>query len=443
MPKPIRVIAFLCVGASVLSTSLSGAIDRALASDLKAGVARVDLTPPLALNSPLGGYGERMNRPAEGVHDRIFAKALVLADGDRKFALVTADIVGFPPPVKPALVERLAAGGWSKDRLMLLASHSHTSIEMNAINPLNTFQVPQIGIHNPRVYDFVLERLAEVVQAAERQLVPVSVGTSSVSIEGWNRNRRGGTAIDKELTVTRVDTLQHKPLAVLVNFTAHPTFMSGEDMLFSGDWPGHLQRTLESLVGQGVTAMYYNGAEGDQSPVGRPDAGPSRWERAECYGRDLGIVAWKQWQATTTTKNVPFEYHAHTIKLPERAWHPDFMKTGGAEYGLSEKLLKEMLPVLFPSEVESISLRLGDLLVVGIPGEMAASLGMKIKSQSARITGAGHPVIGGLADAWISYMLPAEEYKRGGYESSVSFYGETLGDTIVAGAIAGVAEQKR
>ena len=47
-------------------------------------------------------------------------------------------------------------------------------------------------------------------------------------------------------------------------------------------------------------------------------------------------------------------------------------------------------------------------------------------------------MIGGLADVWISYMLPAEEYRRGGYESSVSFYGEKLGDTIVAGAIAGV-----
>ena len=84
---------------------------------------------------------------------------------------------------------------------------------------------------------------------------------------------------------------------MLVNFTAHPTFMYGEDMLFSGDWPGHLQRTIESLVGEGVTAMYYNGAEGDQAPHGRPDAGSSRWERAERYGRDLGIVAWKQWQA--------------------------------------------------------------------------------------------------------------------------------------------------
>ncbi len=409
------------------------------AADLTAGVARIDLTPPLETLPPLGGYGERMNRPAEGVHDRIFAKALVLSRGSQKFALVTVDIVGFPPTLKGALVERLGSG-WSAGQIMLLASHSHTSIEMNALNPQNTFEIPQIGIYNARVTEFVLSHLVEVIHQAERQPVAVSVGTTTASIVGWNRNRRGGDVTDKDLTVTRVDTTSGKPLAVLVNFTAHPTFMSGEDMLFSGDWPGHLQRTIESLIGEGVTCMYYNGAEGDQAPLGRNDAGNSRWEKAERYGRDLGIVAWKQWHSTKTASDVPFAYRSHTIALPERSWHPDFIKTGGTEYGLSEELLKKMLPVLCPPKADSISLRLGDLLIVGIPGEMAASLGMKIKSEAARITGAKNAVIGGLADQWISYMLPAEEYRRGGYESSVSFYGETLGDTMVAGAIAGVSE---
>jgi hypothetical protein len=433
----LGVLALIAVGlvADVTAATAFGA-------ELRAGVARVDITPPLDLNAPLGGYGERMNRPAEGVHDRIFAKALVLSDGKQKFALLTADIVGFPPNVKPALLAQLGAA-WKTDELMLLASHSHTSIEMNAINTLNTFQIPQIGIFNQRVFEFVMQRLEQVVKEAESRLAPVRVGTSSVPLPGWNRNRRGGDLVDNELTVTRIDKTDGKPLAVLVNFTAHPTFMSGEDMQFSGDWPGHLQRTLESLIGEGVTAMYYNGAEGDQAPIGRPDAGDSRWERAERYGRDVGIQAWKQWQATQSQPNVQFVHHGHVVKLPERTWHPDFTKTGGAEYGLNETVLKEMLPKMFPSEFELVSLRLGDLLIIGIPGEMAASLGLKIKTEAERITGAKHAVIGGIADAWLSYILPAAEYHKGGYETSVSFYGETLGDTVVAGAIAGVAEMPK
>ena len=68
---------------------------------------------------------------------------------------------------------------------------------------------------------------------------------------------------------------------------------------------------------------------------------------------------------------------------------------------------------------------------------MAVDLGLEVKAEAARITGAKHATVGGLADAWISYILSEEAYRRGGYEASVSFYGPTLGRTIVTGALEG------
>jgi len=410
------------------------------AAELRAGVAKIDITPPLSLNCPLGGYGERMNKPAQGVHDRIFAKAVSLSDGNRKFTLVTADLLGFPPPFKPALVERLKSDGVTLDSLILLPSHSHTSIEMNAFNSLNTYKIPQIGIHDPAILEFLLEKFSTLIRSASSQTVPVRIGSASESVPGWNRNRRHKEGyVDEELTICRIETLAGQPLAALINFTAHPTMMSAEQMEFSGDWPGHLQRTVESLAGKDVVALYFNGAEGDQTTIARPDSGDSRWERAERYGRDLGIVAFRIWEKTPTSVNVPFEFHRQEIELPPNSWHPKFMETGGAEYGLTEEILREMLPKIYPRRTASLSLRLGDLLLVGVPGEMAAELGRKIKQAASKQTGAAHPVIGGLADEWDSYILPAAEYRLGGYEASVSFYGETLGDTIVNGAIEGVS----
>jgi hypothetical protein len=413
------------------------------AAELKAGVARIDLTPPMSMKAPLGGYGERMNKPAQGVHDRIFAKALVLTDGTRKFALVTCDMLGLAPAFKPEMVKRLSGHGWSAEQILLLPAHSHTSIEMNAINPANTFKIPPIGIHDPALYEFTVQNFAKVILDADRRLTPIRVGTFSRKIAGWNHNRRqGGTVVDDELTITRVDTDAGKPLAVLVNFTAHPTFMGANAMLFSGDWPGHLQRTLEAVIGGGVTAMYFNGAEGDQAPIARPDSGPSPWEKAERYGRELALLAAKDWAHIATQPNVAFQYHLQTITLPERRWHPDFMETGGKEYGLSEQLLREMLPRMSPPKTTSGALRLGDLLIIGIPGELAAGLGMQVKAQAKELTGAQHPVIGGLGNEWISYILSPEAYREGGYEASVSFYGETLGKTICDGALAGVKDLK-
>ena len=418
--------------------------DSALAGEMQAGVARVDLTPPEDLQASLGGYGERMSRPAEGVHDRVFAKALVVSDGSKRFAIVTADILAFPPPFKPALVERLSGAGWMSDQIMLLPSHSHAAIDMSALNPRNVFGVKQIGVYQPELLELVIARVEGVVLEASRELVPVVIGTSSRQLEGWNRNRRRDDgSVDPELIVTRIDTRDGRPLAVLFNFTAHPTIMQAEHMQFSGGWPGHAQRTLEALVGGGVTAMYFNGAQGDQSPIGRPDSGPSRWEAAERYGREFGIQVWRTWEATETAHDAPLDYHAQSIELPRPAWHADFKKTGGEEYKLTEVLLSKMLPLICPPKTTSISLQLGELLVVGIPGEATAELGLKIKAEAIKASGSRHVAIGGPADEWISYILSEDEYREGGYEASVSFYGPTLGKIVVDGALAGVKDLGR
>jgi hypothetical protein len=215
--------------------------------------------------------------------------------------------------------------------------------------------------------------------------------------------------------------------------------MGPNDMMFSGGWPGHLQRTIEALIGHGVTAMYYNGAQADQSPIPRKNSG-GNWERAEYYGRQLGIIVYREWQKIKPIPSPIFSYHVEGITLPKCAWHPDFMKTGGSEYGLSEEIMEKVLSLMTPQTTVSSSLRLGNLLIVGIPGEITAPLGMSIKLQARQITGIQHVVIGGLANEWVSYILSSEEYKKGGYEASVSFYGETLGQVIVDGALRGVSK---
>ena len=193
-------------------------------------------------------------------------------------------------------MERLSGDGWNANQILLLPSHSHTSFDLMALHPGNVFSNKLVGLFHKELFDHTASRLAEVVRAAGKNLTPIMEGATTVSVADRNRNRRRGLSThDTALSVTRIDTASGTPLAVLVNWTAHPTFMSEDDMLFSGDWPGHLQRTVEALVGSGVVAMYYNGAEGDQSPVPPPDSG-SRWERAERYGREMGILAWRVWE---------------------------------------------------------------------------------------------------------------------------------------------------
>jgi len=402
---------------------------------IQAGVARVNLTPPMEMKAALGGYGARESRPATGVHDSVWAKALLLTRGDRKFVLVTADVLGFPPQFKGAVVERLAPQGWTANQILLLPSHSHTSFDLMALHPGNVFGNKQVGLFHKELFEHTANKLAEAIRDASKSVGPILEGSTTISVQDRNRNRRRGLSVhDTALTVTRIDASNGTPLAVLVNWTAHPTFMNEDDMLFSGDWPGHMQRTIEALVGHGVTALYYNGAEGDQSPVPPADAG-NRWERAERYGREIGIVAWRAWEKIQPHDVKEFAYHTEDIALPKRQWHPDFMKTGGAEYGLDESKMQGFVDQLNPTQTHSTCLRLGDLEILGVPGEMATQLGMDIKSKAKQFTDASSITIGGLADEWVSYILAPEEYHKGGYEASMSFYGETLGPTLVEGVV--------
>jgi hypothetical protein len=400
------------------------------AAALEAGVARVDLTPPLELKATLGGYGERMSKPATGVHDRVWAKALVLRQQDRRFALATADVLAFPPGFQSAVAAALAGDGWSPDTLLLLPSHTHTSIDMTALNPKSTFPIPQLGMFHPALYERTVAKLAEVIRAAALTPAPVAVGTTTVRLEGWNRNRRRNAAVDRDLTVTRLDTQTGEPLAVLANWTAHPTFMGPEHMEFSGDWPGYLQRTLEALIGRQVTVLYFNGAEGDLSPTPRAEGAPA-WEQAERYGRELALEAWRAWQGVKPEPERTLNWRAERVTLPRRVAHPDFMKTGGQEYGLREDNIGVLLEQLFPTETRCLRLQLGDLVIAGVPGELTAALGLAVKAAVREQDGVKHVAIGGLANEWISYALSPEEYRRGGYEASVSFYGETLGPVLV------------
>lgn len=403
------------------------------AARLQANVASINITPPLEMNYTLGGYGERMNKPATAVHDPIFAKALVVKKDNSKYAIVTIDILGLPSNFKPDILKRLVNQGWSAENIMLLPSHSHGSLEMAAINSKNKLNSPQIGIFQPELLEFLLAKLETLIKAADQNYQPVKIGTASQQIEGLNRNRRKDPDVDREMTVTRVDLENGKPLAVLVNWTAHPTFIGGKDMQVSAEWPGYLQSELQKMIGNDVTAMYYNGAEGDQSPV--LDASGDAYTKIQIYGKQVAEKAFEIYQTIKPKEVKRFSYNYQTIDLPEHQAHPSFMKTGGEEYGLTEETVKVVMNMLAPEKAGIGAVRIGDLIIAGVPGELTAVLGKQIKND-LKSKSVSNVAIGGLANEWISYILNRDQYINGeGYESSVSFFGPDLGRIITAKTI--------
>lgn len=416
----------------VLSVVLAAVIN-VNALNITANAAVADITPPIEMKYALGGYGKRMSKPAEGIHDPIMAKALALKKGSEKYLIITIDILGLPSNFKTDLLERIGKDGWKDRNLTLLPSHSHGSLEMASLNSKNVFGVPQIGIFQPELLAFLLDKMEKLVSDADKNYRNVKIGTGSAKFDGLNRNRRGDKIIDNELTVTRIDLVNGQPLAVLVNWTAHPTFIGDTEMLLSAEWPGYLQTEMENAIGKGVAVMYYNGAEGDQSPV--YDSTTDPYQKIQIYGKMIAEKALSVYNTIQPAAVSELAYNYETIDLPEQVAHPDFMKTGGTEYGLNEETAGIIMKAMGPERVGMGSVRIGDFVLVGIPGEMTAELGIAVK-ESLKNSRIKHVAIGGLANEWISYILAEDKYiKGGGYESSVSFYGPKLGEIMKEAAV--------
>ena len=400
---------------------------------LTASVSSIDITPPIVMKYTLGGYGRRMNKPAESIHDHIWAKALALQMGPRKYMIITLDLLGIPENVKCDLLKRVPGMGLSMENMMLLPSHSHGSLEIASLNSKNNLNIPNMGIFQPELLAFLIDKLETLVKEADRKYQPVKIATGNKILDELNHNRRGDRDIDKELIVTRIDKRNGNPLAVLVNWTAHPTFLGAEDMQTSAEWPGYLQSSLQDLIGQGVTAMYFNGSEGDQSPI--LNSSKEGYEKIAIYGKIIAEKAFDLYNEIKPKDVKEFNYSYQMITLPEHAAHPSFMKIGGKEYGVNEKTVKIVMDVLGPNKVGMGAVRIGDLIISGIPGEMTAILGQKVK-KAIKDKGIKYVAIGGLANVWLGYILNQEQYLHGGgYEPTMSFYGPNLGAAISDGAI--------
>src|SRR5262244_1806014 len=87
---------------------------------LEAGVAKVDITPSFL--GPMYGYANRRCGPANGTHDPLFAKALVLRTGESRMAVVTLDLGS----VTSENLRREVAGKLGIPVLLLSASHTHS-----------------------------------------------------------------------------------------------------------------------------------------------------------------------------------------------------------------------------------------------------------------------------------------------------------------------------
>lgn len=176
-------------------------------ASLKAGVAKVDITPPAGLY--MLGSGEVA---ATGTHDPLFARVLVLEAGDQRLALVALDLCRvFQAPLLKQLREEVAKSSGVTD-LLVVASHTHSGpiIAINENHPMTGMVAWQ---------QEAIPKVATAIAEAEHSAVEVRIGTGTGSCYiGHNRRRINpdGTVTMMWSNPTRIPTSPVDPTVAVL-----------------------------------------------------------------------------------------------------------------------------------------------------------------------------------------------------------------------------------
>ena len=231
---------------------------------MRAGSSRIEITPPAGL--PMGGYLVRSER-AEGVHDPLFARALVLDDGQERVAIVAADLTGIDPSQAAAVRRRVEQEvGIPASHTLVAVSHTH-SAPLVASRRVNAPDLPYA--------ESVQDKLAAAVREAAEGLRPARVGAGRAKLYlGVNRreptpdgrivigwNPAGYASPYADILVAAEEG--GGPLGILFTYGAHPVVLGPENLEISGDYPGCAERTVEANFGGTAVALFALGFAGN------------------------------------------------------------------------------------------------------------------------------------------------------------------------------------
>jgi neutral ceramidase len=426
MTRPLPLILFAC---AILPVSWARA-------DLMAGAAKVSITPdPKTIGYQLGGYvaPQRVGHNATGIHDACYARALVVQDGGAKAAIVSLDLCFMPASVKTAVMSRIGASGIPASGVFLSATHTHSAPDPLALHSDNTGPAGGLSTFDPKLSDFIADRISQAILEANGKLRPARAGSGQAEKLGLNRNRRGEKLTDDTMTALKVVDSEGKPVAAIFNYAAHPVYYGPEMMSVSGDWAGTFERQMEAVY-PGMVALFLNGAEGDASPNGSDEG--TNAEKIDIYSAKICRAARQLFDSIETTGRGGLAAWTHETELGPPNPHPFFLLAAGALHATADQA-RALVNHLMPEKCEVSFVRVGTLLLIGVPCEPTASIGLAAKAMAPP---AGVKTIGivALTNGWLGYVLTPEQYKAGKYEATMSFYGDQGGEKILAGVKAGL-----
>lgn len=418
---------------------------------LRAGAAILDITPPVGVL--MDGYGGR-SQGSLGVLDPLFARVLVLDDGENACAIVGCDLLGMHPQITSSIRKQVAAAtSIPPEAILIAATHNHAG-------PYG-LRSGLFGTLNEELAAHLVSKVSSAVIEAYEGRRPAALKSGSAHLDTVSQNRRDPEwPIDPLLRILVLDG-EDGPIANLINFACHATVMTGENLMLSAEFPGQACALVQRETG--APAVYLNGACGDVNPVwvrqdyenvkrvGRIIGGQALRTIGELrtlgHGQRAHNIRWDEFtekpspgriiepriRSALLEVDVPLrtfrndsEYSSWIAPLQSRA---DALAAGSdqrrdvmaqltraqSERWAAAWSRRQPAGASHRTEVQAISLGSG-LAISALPGEFFVETGAAIRSSFD-----GDLIVACYANDYVGYVVPEDAYEQGGYEPGVTF----------------------
>jgi neutral ceramidase len=386
--------------------------------NLRAGASKVDITPYVGIW--LCGFGARF-KPSENIHDNLHARAIVFDDGKENFCMVTCDLLTLDQS-SVETIRKMAQDmtGLKGENIFISTTHTHSgplSGHLRGFGPLDTAWV-----------EILEKKIAGAIALASRNMqdVAISAGKGQANV---NLNRRGKSAIDRELGVIRINRISGTPLAIIMTYPCHPVIVPWDTHSISADYPGVASALIEKVYNDTI-GLFFTGTCGDINPV----SVCREYSEIKRIGTIVGAEALRVSEELTSF-NAEVELKAtkemlvlKSQEIPSAEKLQEIVDAGSQmanieldwQYGWAKDALEYAkagkLSDDIPVEIQVLTLG-NEIALVGIPGEVFVEIGLAIKEKSPfKWT---FPIE--CTNGCVGYMPTRIAFDEGGYESAMAF----------------------
>jgi len=388
---------------------------------MKIGYSKVNITPPI-LTCSNGGMYDKPEDFHLGVHDELFARAVVLQDGDKCAALVSADLINMLMPyalnIKAMIKDHCNI---PPENVILHATHTHSG-------PFSYKR--KEGIRNKAYWEVTEQNIAGAVYMAKSKLQEFYVGAGHSTLE-YALNRRvlmddgkvlylskhpglrPNQVVDNDVGVVSFRKLDKRPLVTVMHYSCHPFTVAFVPRQISADFPGAAVDHLEKkLFG---SAMYINGASGNIHPKKHAEG----FEAMEEFGSALAEKTMNVMPFIEINRGKNLRTICESVQLeliPEKI-------------DVTEDISDYHTGNYFNLEITIIALN--DIAFVAIPGEYFVEFQLEIKKRSPFI----NTFLLTTSNGYVSYIPNTIAYEQEGMEVGAAKFikgsGEKIRDKIL------------